>query len=92
MAGATARTMLIAAAAKAWHLDPAECHAMNGTVVNRQGRVLTYGELADAAAKLPVPKDVKLKTQERFPDHRQIASPASTRRAKSTAAPSSAST
>ncbi len=66
MAGATARTMLIAAAAKAWHVDPAECHAKNGTVVNAKGRVLTYGELADAAAKLPVPKDVKLKPRNDF--------------------------
>jgi isoquinoline 1-oxidoreductase beta subunit len=61
MAGATARTMLIAAAAKRWRADPAQCHAKNGTIVNAQGGVLTYGELADAAAKLPTPKDVKLK-------------------------------
>jgi isoquinoline 1-oxidoreductase beta subunit len=66
MAGATARTMLVAAAAKAWRIDPSECHAKNGMVVNSQGRVLTYGQLADAAAKLPVPKDVKLKPRSDF--------------------------
>ncbi|HXI79080.1 MAG TPA: molybdopterin cofactor-binding domain-containing protein, partial [Steroidobacteraceae bacterium] len=60
-AGATARTMLIAAAAQRWRVEPAQCHAKNGTVVNARGAVLTYGELADAAAKLPTPKDVKLK-------------------------------
>jgi isoquinoline 1-oxidoreductase beta subunit len=65
-AGATARTMLIAAAAQRWRVDPAQCHAKNGTIVNAQGGVLTYGELADAAAKLPTPKDVKLKPKADF--------------------------
>jgi isoquinoline 1-oxidoreductase beta subunit len=66
MAGATARTMLVAAAAKAWRVDPAQCHAKNGMVVNLRGQVLTYGQVADAAAKLPVPKDVKLKPRSDF--------------------------
>jgi isoquinoline 1-oxidoreductase beta subunit len=66
MAGATARTMLISAAAQRWRVDPALCHAKNGTVVNAQGKVLTYGELADSAAKQPVPKDVKLKPKNNF--------------------------
>jgi isoquinoline 1-oxidoreductase subunit beta len=65
-AGATARTMLISAAAKRWRVDPAQCHAKNGTVVNLQGKVLSYGELADAAAKESVPKDVKLKPKSNF--------------------------
>ena len=91
MAGATARTMLIAAAAKAWRVDPAECHAKNGTVVNaRRAGYSPTASWPDAAAKLPVPKDVKLKPKSDFQTHRQIASRASTRRAKSTAAPSSA--
>jgi isoquinoline 1-oxidoreductase beta subunit len=60
LAGATARTMLISAAAKRWRIDPAQCHVKNGTVVNHQGKVLTYGDLADAAAREPVPKDLKL--------------------------------
>jgi isoquinoline 1-oxidoreductase beta subunit len=66
MAGATARTMLISAAAQRWRVDPATCHAERGRVINAQGKVLTYGELADAAAKQPVPKDVKLKPKSNF--------------------------
>ncbi len=65
-AGATARTMLISAAAKRWQVDPASCHAERGSVVNAQGKALTYGELADSAAKQPVPKDVKLKPKVSF--------------------------
>jgi isoquinoline 1-oxidoreductase subunit beta len=66
MAGATARTMLISAAAKRWRVDPAECRAENGGITNAQGKVLTYGQLADSAARLPVPKDVKLKPKSAF--------------------------
>ena len=66
MAGATARTMLVAAAAKRWRVDPASCQAKNGTVVNAQGKVLTYGELAASAAKQPLAKDVKLKPKINF--------------------------
>jgi isoquinoline 1-oxidoreductase subunit beta len=66
MAGATARTMLISAAAKRWAVDPATCHAERGTVINAQGKALTYGELADAAAQQPIPKDVKLKPKSNF--------------------------
>ncbi len=65
-AGATARTLLVSAAAKRWQVDPAQCQAKNGTVVNAQGQALTYGELADSAAKLPVPTDVKLKPKNSF--------------------------
>src|SRR5208282_2151491 len=60
-AGAQARTMLIAAAAARWRVDPAECHAANGSIANARGKTLTYGELAAAAARMPVPKGVKLK-------------------------------
>jgi isoquinoline 1-oxidoreductase beta subunit len=66
MAGATARTMLIAAAAKHWRVDPASCRAENGTVINAGGKVLSYGELADSAAKQPVPANVKLKPKANF--------------------------
>ena len=66
MAGATARTMLILAAAERWRVDPAHCRAENGRVTNAQGKVLTYGELADSAAKQPTPKDVKLKPKGNF--------------------------
>jgi isoquinoline 1-oxidoreductase beta subunit len=66
MAGATARSMLVAAAAKRWRVDPSGCVAKNGTVTGAQGKVLTYGELAEAAAKEPVPKDVKLRAKSNF--------------------------
>jgi isoquinoline 1-oxidoreductase beta subunit len=66
MAGATARTMLISAAAKRWQVDAASCHAENGRVINAQGKALSYGELAGAAAKEPVPKDLKLKPKSSF--------------------------
>ena len=61
-AGATARTMLVAAAANVWKVAPDTCHAENGSVVHvASGRRLGYGALADAAAKLPVPSKVALK-------------------------------
>jgi isoquinoline 1-oxidoreductase beta subunit len=60
-AGAQARTMLISAAAQVWGISPALCHAENGTIVSSYGKSVTFGELARAAGKLPVPKDVKLK-------------------------------
>ncbi|MGZ2747530.1 molybdopterin cofactor-binding domain-containing protein [Burkholderia stagnalis] len=61
-AGATARTLLVNAAAKQWNVDPATCRAENGEVLHPpSGRRASYGQLADAAAKLPVPKDVALK-------------------------------
>ena len=66
IAGATARTMLIAAAARRWKVDPAQCRAESGKVINAQGKALTYGELADSAAKLPVPKDVQLTPKNDF--------------------------
>jgi isoquinoline 1-oxidoreductase beta subunit len=65
-AGAQARTMLIAAAARIWRVDPAECYARNGVVASAHGKTLTYGELAAAAAKLPVPKEIKLKPKASF--------------------------
>ncbi|KAB0634211.1 aldehyde dehydrogenase [Burkholderia stagnalis] len=61
-AGATARTLLVGAAAKQWNVDPAACRAENGEVLHPpSGRRASYGQLANAAAKLPVPKDVALK-------------------------------
>src|SRR5580698_7901123 len=60
-AGAQARLMLIAAAAQRWRIKPSECHAVDGKVVSAQGRIASYGQLAEAAAKLPVPKEVTLK-------------------------------
>jgi len=65
-AGAQARLMLIAAAAQMWHVNPSECHAINGKVVSAQGKSASYGQLAEAAAKIPVPKDVVLKDAAHF--------------------------
>lgn len=66
-AGATARAMLIAAAASTWRVEPSTCKASNGAVVHPPtGRLLTYGELALAAAKQPVPKDPPLKKPSDF--------------------------
>ncbi|KWF62403.1 aldehyde dehydrogenase [Burkholderia multivorans] len=66
-AGATARVLLVSAAAKQWNVDPAACHAENGEVRHPpSGRRASYGELADAAAKLPVPTDVALKKPDQF--------------------------
>ena len=61
-AGATARVMLVTAAAQRWNVDPSTCRAQKGLVVHAPtGRKLGYGELVDAAAKLPVPENVALK-------------------------------
>jgi len=66
-AGAVARTLLIQAAASQWRVDPATCTAARGTVTHTgSGRSLSYGQLADEAARLPVPKDVKLKDPSQF--------------------------
>jgi len=67
IAGATARTMLVQAAAARWQVEPATCAAARGAVSHTpSGRSLTYGQLAEAAAALPVPKDVKLKPASQF--------------------------
>ena len=66
-AGATARIMLVAAAAKRWGVDPKSCRAQDGEVVHvPTGRRLKYGELAAEAAKMPVPAGVTLKAPEDF--------------------------
>jgi isoquinoline 1-oxidoreductase beta subunit len=66
-AGATARTMLVAAAAKRWKVDPASCRAQNGEVHHTPSRrSLGYGELATEAARLPVPESVSLKRPQDF--------------------------
>jgi len=65
-AGATARVMLIQAAAAEWGVDAGECRVEGGRVLNDDGDALTYGEVAEAASKLPVPQDVPLKTPDKF--------------------------
>lgn len=66
-AGASARTMLIAAAAKRWGVDVASCRAEDGEVFHTpSGRHFRYGELVAEAAQMPVPKDVALKRPQEF--------------------------
>lgn len=73
-AGATARTLLIRAAAQRWTVKPASCRAEKGEVVHAAtGRRLKYGALAADAATLPVPTDVPLKQPK---DFRLIGTPA----------------
>jgi len=73
-AGATARTLLVSAAAKRWNVDPASCRAQRGEVRHAPtGRRLKYGELAADAARLPVPESVALK---RPADFKLIGTPA----------------
>lgn len=67
VAGATAREMLILAAANKWKINSSNCYAENGFVVNRSnGNKFSYGELVEDAAKLPVPTNVKLKDPKDF--------------------------
>jgi len=61
-AGAAAREMLIAAAAAQWGVPSTECQAANSIVTHKpSGRALRYGEVAEAAAKLPPPSEPRLK-------------------------------
>jgi isoquinoline 1-oxidoreductase beta subunit len=66
-AGVAARMMLVEAAAQKWNVDKSECHAENGAILHAATkRQLTYGSLAEAAAKLPVPQDIQLKDPKQF--------------------------
>jgi isoquinoline 1-oxidoreductase beta subunit len=66
-AGATARAMLVQAAAKQWQVDPVSCTTANSEVMDKQsGRKLSYGALALAAGSEVPPKDVPLKDPKDF--------------------------
>lgn len=66
-AGATARAMLISAAANSLRVDASTLTTQRGFVVDKAGNLrLAYGDLVDAAAKLPVPADVTLKSPSDF--------------------------
>ncbi len=66
-AGATARAMLIAAAAASWNVDAASCRARKGVVTHTPtGRTLSYGALAAKAATVPVPDKIALKDPKDF--------------------------
>ncbi len=66
LAGATARQMLINAAAQKWQVAPAECTVSEGIIRNAKGQQMTYGEIVGDAAKLEVPKEVQLKAPKDF--------------------------
>jgi isoquinoline 1-oxidoreductase subunit beta len=66
-AGAIARTMLVAAAAKRWNVDAASCRARSGEVRHEPtGRKAKYGDLAADAVRMTAPKNVALKRPEDF--------------------------
>jgi isoquinoline 1-oxidoreductase beta subunit len=66
-AGATAREMLVAAAAAQWGVEHGSCRAERGAVVHTaSGRHLTYGDLAERAARQPVPTNPPLKNAKDF--------------------------
>ncbi len=66
-AGAAARTMLVAAAAATWKVDPGTCRAERGAVIHGpSGRSLGYGSLVDRATRLSAPSDITLKDPKDF--------------------------
>ena len=66
-AGATARHMMVEAAAKRWNVESSTLTTENSFVIDKAGnRRLSYGELAAEASSITVPKDVKLKEQKDF--------------------------
>lgn len=65
-AGAAARSMLIAAAAREWRVPVEQCQAEKSIVIHPgSGRQLSYGALAEKAATLPVPNEKSLRLKER---------------------------
>ena len=65
--GASARILLVRAAAQQWGVAENECHAVNSQVIHaKSGNKASYGKLADAAAKLPLPDNVELKPPKDF--------------------------
>jgi isoquinoline 1-oxidoreductase beta subunit len=65
--GASAREMLIEAAAKKWNVDKSTCYAENGNVIHKPtNKKLNYGDLVEEASKLEPPKDVVLKKVEDY--------------------------
>jgi isoquinoline 1-oxidoreductase subunit beta len=64
-AGATVRELMITAAAQRWNVPKNECKAINGAVVHdKSSRRATYGELVEAAQKLPLPDPEKVKLKD----------------------------
>ncbi|HEX6705344.1 MAG TPA: molybdopterin cofactor-binding domain-containing protein [Albitalea sp.] len=66
-AGASARVVLIQAAAEHWRVDPASCFAQRGQVIHKPtGRRISYGKLVARASQLPLPAKVALKPASEF--------------------------
>ena len=65
-AGAMARAMLVSAAALQWNVPPGECGVDAGRVTHPSGRSASFGELAAAAARQPLPEHVVLKDPKTF--------------------------
>jgi isoquinoline 1-oxidoreductase subunit beta len=64
--GAQVREMLISAAADQWKVDRSELKAVNGSIIGPKGKKATYGSLAAAASKLPVPEKPPIKDPSQF--------------------------
>jgi isoquinoline 1-oxidoreductase subunit beta len=65
-AGATARAMLVSAAARRWMVPESEISVSHGLVLHGSGRTARFGELVEEAARLPVPTQVRLKDAAEF--------------------------
>jgi isoquinoline 1-oxidoreductase beta subunit len=65
-AGASARMMLVAAAADQWGVDAEKCKAANGAITGPGGKRVNYGQVAAKASTMEVPKDVPLKPSSQF--------------------------
>ena len=66
LAGAQVREMLVAAAADKWKVDASTLKAENGMVIGPKGKKASYGQLAEAAAKMPVPEKPAMKPASQF--------------------------
>lgn len=64
--GASARVLLVRAAAQQWGVPESECRAEQGQVIHVGGKQLRFGQLAEAAGRLPLPEQVTLKPPEDF--------------------------
>ena len=65
-AGATVRKMMMQAAADQWKVDISKCKTSKGVVLGPSGQKATYGSLAEAASKLPIPTEVSYKDRKDY--------------------------